>query len=417
MDLLRTILIYMSMVFVSSVQTAPEAALLPLEPTALPTVIAQAVTATPAPTPSSTPVPTPAITPNTDYKTLQVGDKGDKVTTLQRRLAELGYYTGNVDGVYGNQTRRAVERFQYYHGLSSDGIAGKRTQTVLYESKDIVFAPVDVTPSPSPATTPGPTNTPPPAATYTPAPTATPTSSATPAPTYTPMVAPSAPLAMAVSTDTPVPPSAPVITDSPVPEDTSAFTQEPQDGVATPAASEAEPTPAQEEESPPPQEEETPALPEETPAAEAPPPAPWEGYSFLLEGQDQPVMTVPQPGIDPVVLPPLRDAEEAVLVPLLRILQDAGIWVVPQEDTGHSEYAFAIGEDLYQLSFDIDQGGNPTGLAIFKNNEPQLMDRRVAVLADGILYLYQGDVEKITGIAFTLEEGSQVYTVTVPAHP
>lgn len=156
MDLLRTILVYMSMVFVASVQSAPEPSLLPEVDVPTPTpYVEAAATSTPAPTPTPTPVPTIDISPNPDYKTIKVGDNGEDVRAMQQKLAEYGYYTGEIDGRFGNQTRRAVEKFQYQHGLSVDGIAGKRTLTVLYDSDDIRRAPVDATPSPSPSQTPG----------------------------------------------------------------------------------------------------------------------------------------------------------------------------------------------------------------------------------------------------------------------
>ena len=36
---------------------------------------------------------------------------------IQQRLKELGYYKGNVDGIYGNKTRSAVIAFQKANGL------------------------------------------------------------------------------------------------------------------------------------------------------------------------------------------------------------------------------------------------------------------------------------------------------------
>ncbi|MBP3644961.1 MAG: peptidoglycan-binding protein [Clostridia bacterium] len=136
MDLLKTLLVYMSLVFTTSVQTAPEPSYIPLE-TPAPTAYVQSATATPKPTP----VPTINITPNPAYKTIQVGDNGDLVRQMQEKLAEYGYYDGEIDGRFGNQTRRAVEAFQYRHGLSADGIAGRHTLTVLYESPEIRLAP------------------------------------------------------------------------------------------------------------------------------------------------------------------------------------------------------------------------------------------------------------------------------------
>lgn len=139
MDLLKTILVYLSLVFATSVQNAPDPAdFLPPEPTPTPYV---EVTPTPTPTLKPSPVPTINITPNPAYKTVKVGDNGDQVRELQEKLALYGYYTGEIDGRFGNQTRRAVEAFQYQHGLSSDGIAGRNTLTVLYESNEVRPAP------------------------------------------------------------------------------------------------------------------------------------------------------------------------------------------------------------------------------------------------------------------------------------
>lgn len=150
MDLLKTLVLYLSLVFATSVETAPEPSLAPLE-TPAPTVSVQA-TVTPTPTPKPTPVPTINITPNPAYKTLQVGDRGDQVRAMQEKLIAYGYLAGEADGAYGNQTRRAVEAFQYQHGLSVDGIAGRNTLTVLYESDEIRMAP-QAEPTPTPTVT------------------------------------------------------------------------------------------------------------------------------------------------------------------------------------------------------------------------------------------------------------------------
>ncbi|GAA1483125.1 N-acetylmuramoyl-L-alanine amidase [Gordonia sinesedis] len=52
---------------------------------------------------------------------------GDDVATLQGRLQNLGYYTGLVDGVFGESTHQAVCLYQSEYGLSSDGICGPAT--------------------------------------------------------------------------------------------------------------------------------------------------------------------------------------------------------------------------------------------------------------------------------------------------
>ena len=67
--------------------------------------------------------------------TLEKGSKGDQVKTLQKRLKELGYYSGSADGSYGESTMAAVMAFQLRNNLTVDGKAGPATQRVLYGSK------------------------------------------------------------------------------------------------------------------------------------------------------------------------------------------------------------------------------------------------------------------------------------------
>ena len=46
-------------------------------------------------------------------------------------LLYLGYYTGAVDGIWGNNSRGATEAFQRNYGLTVDGIPGAATQKML----------------------------------------------------------------------------------------------------------------------------------------------------------------------------------------------------------------------------------------------------------------------------------------------
>lgn len=59
------------------------------------------------------------------------GSKGSEVTTIQTKLKRWGYYTGTIDGVYGNQTVKAVKWFQQKNGLAADGIAGTKTLNAM----------------------------------------------------------------------------------------------------------------------------------------------------------------------------------------------------------------------------------------------------------------------------------------------
>lgn len=59
------------------------------------------------------------------------GMKGDSVKKMQQRLKDLGYFTGDVTGLYGQITQNAVAYFQRLNGLTDDGIAGKKTQAAI----------------------------------------------------------------------------------------------------------------------------------------------------------------------------------------------------------------------------------------------------------------------------------------------
>lgn len=90
-------------------------------------------------TPEPTEVPTP--TPDTS-----------SMGAVQQRLADLGYYTGTVDGLSGPATKKAITLFQQQHGLSADGIYGPATAAVLFS--DSAHA-VQATPTPDPDEIPG----------------------------------------------------------------------------------------------------------------------------------------------------------------------------------------------------------------------------------------------------------------------
>lgn len=357
MDLLKTILVYMSMVVAASVQNAPDPGAMPAydEPTPTPYVQA-APTATPTATatPRPTPVPTIDITPNPEYGTLQVGDRGDEVRRLQEELARYGYYEGEIDGVYGNQTRRAVEQFQYQHGLSADGMAGRVTLTVLYESGQVRMSPTAATPAPSAtsglsvALTETPATATPAAATDTPQPSPTPSAPPTASPT------PAAPTA------------APTVT-------------------ATPSA-----TPA--------------------PAFEA-----MEGYGIRLDGSQE-ALTIAAEDETEAPLLPYRMGEE-VYLPLIEILHAAQVNVISSQSVEADEYAFAVNDDIFRIAFTHDQSGAPVSLEVYRNNEPQIVPVRDIRGVGDVIYLPASTIESLTGIAAQVDEAAQTVTVTWPAAP
>ncbi len=50
-----------------------------------------------------------------------VAADGSIVVEVQKRLARAGYYRGAIDGVIGNDTRRAIRAYERGHGLPVDG--------------------------------------------------------------------------------------------------------------------------------------------------------------------------------------------------------------------------------------------------------------------------------------------------------
>lgn len=71
-------------------------------------------------------------------RTLSQGDSGSDVTELQIRIAGWAAYKDvvSVDGVFGSETKAALQRFQSGYGLSADGVAGSSTYNKIYALQD-----------------------------------------------------------------------------------------------------------------------------------------------------------------------------------------------------------------------------------------------------------------------------------------
>lgn len=65
--------------------------------------------------------------------TLHSGSRGEAVKILQQALIQLGYLGGTADGIFGTNTENAVKKFQRASGLTSDGLAGTKTQELLFQ--------------------------------------------------------------------------------------------------------------------------------------------------------------------------------------------------------------------------------------------------------------------------------------------
>ena len=102
---------------------------------------------------SGTIIPDPTPTPipvNPSSSCLGKGDEGPEVEQLQKNLIKLGYSCGSwgADGDFGNDTEKAVIKFQREHGLDADGLVGPLTQAAIKTALE------KLTPAPTPTTSP-----------------------------------------------------------------------------------------------------------------------------------------------------------------------------------------------------------------------------------------------------------------------
>lgn len=79
---------------------------------------------------------------STDSEYIRLGSTDDRVIDIQYRLAELGFYDGEISGYYDEYTEEAYMNFQTAAGLYADGIAGP-TEIELLMSEDAPSAYVE----------------------------------------------------------------------------------------------------------------------------------------------------------------------------------------------------------------------------------------------------------------------------------
>ncbi|BAY25775.1 peptidoglycan-binding domain 1 [Calothrix sp. NIES-2100] len=71
----------------------------------------------------------PSTQPSRNY--LTIGDSGENVKAIQERLLQLGFFNGNPDGYYGENTRAYVYAFQQYSRLTPTGNVDAQTWNAL----------------------------------------------------------------------------------------------------------------------------------------------------------------------------------------------------------------------------------------------------------------------------------------------
>lgn len=78
---------------------------------------------------------TPLVSkPFSPTKVLKVGSQGEAVLALEKRLTELRYDVGDIDGLYDQQTWQGVMAFQKYTRLKRTGTYTLETQKALHEA-------------------------------------------------------------------------------------------------------------------------------------------------------------------------------------------------------------------------------------------------------------------------------------------
>ena len=103
-----------------------------------------------------------------------------------------------------------------------------------------------------------------------------------------------------------------------------------------------------------------------------------------------------------------------VYVPFLEVMRNAGSVLVPGMGTDTHDTAFSLLNDLYQISYQLDEAGGITNLVILKNQTPQVLSLRSALLMDSVLYLPMTVTTELAGVTYELNEATTRYTVTLP---
>lgn len=103
------------------------------------------------PEPTAEPIYVSGGTPPLPLEKLQKNDSSEAVYWMQKKLTELGYYSGKCSGTFLAGTQDAVKAFQKANGLKVSGIATVETLQALYAQELATPTPAPTLPSlPSP---------------------------------------------------------------------------------------------------------------------------------------------------------------------------------------------------------------------------------------------------------------------------
>lgn len=111
--------------------TTTAAAAAPSSPDGSTTSTTAPTTTSPSTTTSTTTTTTTQPAPKVEEGDLQVGVEGLRTTALQRRLHELAFDPGPVDGQFGTKTVQAVWAWEALHGLPRDGVVTRSQEELI----------------------------------------------------------------------------------------------------------------------------------------------------------------------------------------------------------------------------------------------------------------------------------------------
>ncbi len=101
---------------------------------------------------SNTPTPQPTIVPDynapTSAPALYKGAQGQIIKDMQSRLAGLGYYTGEINGIFNEKTEEALLKFMEYNNIVGDVALNENTSKILYSVMAKPYS--ESTPTPEP---------------------------------------------------------------------------------------------------------------------------------------------------------------------------------------------------------------------------------------------------------------------------
>jgi hypothetical protein len=113
----------------------PEASAEPVTTTAEPEAAdAPGIVAAVEPLPEQEPEPMIESIPQEEAKSRPMAVPTGDVIWIQRRLKDLGYYAGPIDGDAGGATRRAIREYQADQGLAQTGMPTPELQDFMWRN-------------------------------------------------------------------------------------------------------------------------------------------------------------------------------------------------------------------------------------------------------------------------------------------